>query len=241
MKLNCVNCGMEIPTANMDIHTGLAKCDVCDEVFSIHQHLDPHAEQGPFRKPLVNPPEGMEISHEGMDLVMTRRWWSPLYYFLLFFVAIWDGILFVWYVTAFTQDTGLGMKVFPLLHVLFGLGIGYVALLGLFNRTRVTVSSGKVDVWNGPLPARKNFQFSYEELEQLYVVKRESYKKNNVPHYCFDVKAKIKNQGSMQNQNDVIDLIKGMSTYEQARYMEQEIERTFGIRDKTVDEEYHAS
>ena len=50
-------------------------------------------------------PENIEIFHEGFTMYIRRKWFSPIFIFLTFFVIFWDGFLVVWYGLAISEIT----------------------------------------------------------------------------------------------------------------------------------------
>ena len=111
MQLDCPHCGRTIPAEDINVQTTIAKCSKCSAVFGFAD-LVPGA-QAAYRKPSVGMPKRFSVSQEGADFVISYRWFSGMFVFLLFFCVFWDGFLAFWYYLAFAKNGPLVMKLFP--------------------------------------------------------------------------------------------------------------------------------
>ena len=155
MQLPCRSCNAEIKAGDMNLERMVAKCARCNAVFGFADSVEGQAQPIPASKKNLRDvpmPKAITIEQDTIGLQITRRWWSPVYAFLVFFTFAWFGFLVLWYVMAFAADAPLLAKLFPMIHVAAGLGIGYMALCGLFNRTRIAVDGSLLTVRHGPMP-----------------------------------------------------------------------------------------
>lgn len=152
MRVVCPNCAADIPAADVELSTRLAKCGRCDEVFPLAL---PAADVPPAADDLLPPiPAGVRVTDDGLTRRMEYRWFTPTAFGLLLFCIAWDSFLVFWYSMALGGAGGGGwdwiMIVFPVLHVAVGLGMTYSTLCLFVNRTQITVGDS-LTVHHGPL------------------------------------------------------------------------------------------
>lgn len=176
MKLHCATCGATIPAEDVNLDTGLARCRPCDEVFDV-KALQAYQEEARPREP-VPMPRGYSVVDDINGMIITRRWFNWGIIALLIFCCFWDGFLVVWYTIAFTEDSPLIMKIFPIGHLAVGAALTYCVIAGLFNRTKIDVDYDRVIVRHGPIPCFGNKRVDAVNVQQAYV-KRSSYQVNN--------------------------------------------------------------
>ena len=122
-----------IVAVDVDLGKQLAKCQVCQNIFSFAQVAE--EEQRTKRVPAGGPaarqptlllprPAKMHVDEFAGTWAVSWRWFTPVYLFLFFFCCIWDGFLVVWYAGAMNNHMGHGtnlvMALFPTLHVTVG-------------------------------------------------------------------------------------------------------------------------
>ncbi|HBL15234.1 MAG: hypothetical protein A2X36_03165 [Elusimicrobia bacterium GWA2_69_24] len=224
MRISCPYCSVNIAAQDVNIQAAVGKCAGCGAVFDLNE-LAGAAVDGSARKPAVSLPEGMSIRQDGSDLLLTRKWFSIKYLGLLFFCVFWDGFLVVWYTIAFTQGGPLLMKLFPMIHVAVGVGLTYTAVAGLLNRTFIRVNASELSVTHGPLPwpGKKVVR---GDLDQLFCEEQVHHGKNGTT-VTYTVSAVVR--GGKR-----IPLAAGLDAPDQARFVEQEVERFLGIGDRPV-------
>src|SRR5262245_58690998 len=172
MKLLCATCRSPISAADVNIDLGIAKCVVCDDVFSFLETVG----SAIGTRPLVQTPKRYHVENWGSELVITRSWFNHSVWGLLAFCIFWDGFLVVWYWAGINElmrgSHGSGMiwlmLVFPVLHVAVGLGLTYAVLCMFFNTTVIRVSGGELTVWSGPLPCGNNRRLFAADIKQLF-------------------------------------------------------------------------
>jgi hypothetical protein len=233
MQLSCKTCGKAIPAQDVNIDKAIAKCQACHAVFSFMDQVQ-SAPAGP--RPPVPLPARMRIDNWGPELAITRSWYTHAVWFLLVFCIFWDGFLVVWYsvgVGAMLSGDGGGMAwvmlVFPVLHVVVGLGLTYLVICMFLNSTVVKVSMGELTVRHGPVPSWGNVQIRTSDLKQLYCTETINRTKNGC-HTSYNVMAQTQT-------GDKIKLLTGLDQLDQGLFIEQQIEQHLRIRDERVPEE----
>ncbi len=173
-------------------------------------------------------PERVRVSREGGVLALSYRWFSPMQFFQLFFVIVWDGFLVFWYRTVLAQSATASnpMIWFPLLHVAVGIGLTYSTAAGFLNRTLVTVGGGQVVVRHGPVPWLGNKDVAASEIRQLYREETRSYSRGG-SRSKFQLSA-------VTTDNRLLRIISNVPSADIALYLEQEIEKELGIEDRKV-------
>jgi len=153
MHLTCPDCGAAIPADDINIDQGIAKCRACNAVINVAEEV--HAGGSVpsiLRRPRVPQPPRITVEDLGDGLRLTRRWFSGTAVALTFFCVFWDGFLVVWYSIAFGAGGPWFMVVFPLLHVVVGIGLTYFTLALYLNRSVLEVRDGRLTIRHGPLP-----------------------------------------------------------------------------------------
>ncbi len=235
MTLQCPACGAAIPPSGINIDRLVAACASCAEVFPFEP------KRGRKRRTVASVPRPASSTVSGDvapghtepayreraarsapgTLTLRRRWFSAQTIFLLFFAILWDGFLVFWYATALESADAL-MLAFPLLHVAAGGLVTYGALTGLFNHSEITVGAETLSVRHGPLPWPGNVVVPTSELRQLFVRQRVSRGENGTSTtyaLCADIGGVTK------------DLLRSLTSQDEARYLEQTIEAHLSIED----------
>lgn len=235
MQVHCTNCGVQIPADDLNIDTGIAKCQACNCVFSFLEALrESSAAERPLRataeRPVVPQPRGIMVDDLGGRLRLVRRWFRWPLLFLVFFCVAWDGFLVFWYSIAFTQNAPWIMVVFPVAHVAVGVGLTYFVLCGFLNSTSIEVESGGLRIRHGPLPWWGNRTIETADLKQLYCQRRVRSSRNGTSE-TYELHAQLANGTQLK-------LLSGLEEAQDALYLEQQIEKYLGIRDIRVAGEY---
>ena len=177
-------------------------------------------------------PEKIQVKKEYGHLLIVRKWFGFKFIFLTLFVVFWDAFLINWYSMAFSStlegmfDLPLMFILFPLLHVVVGVGLTYYVLTGYLNKTFIDVDFNSVTVKHKPLPLWGNKTVPSNSIVQLYC-KQDMFLGSRSSYRTFAVHA-------ITRERKNIKLIAGLDTSEQALFIEQEIERFLNIEDKPV-------
>ncbi len=236
MQVHCPRCQAKVLADDLDLSSLLAKCRGCHSVFSFRDQLgadDPALAAAAPAKPRPPLPERFVLEEQGSDFVVHWRWWRPALIGLIVFACFWDGFLLFWYGIAFSTDSPLIMKVFPLLHVAVGVGITWYLVASICNRTHVSVVGGKLSVAHSPVPWFGNREIAPGGLKQLYVSERTG-RTNNRVTYSYDVMAVL--DGGKE-----VALLRGFDSPDQALWLERRIEEGLGIADRKMGNEYRAA
>jgi hypothetical protein len=222
--LNCQACGAPLRLDD-DTGGGAVHCSFCGAWTSL-----PEAPQrrAPGR-PVVEKPRAIRVEDTLHGVRLVRRWFSPVYVFLVFFCAIWDGILLMFYGVLTVSGAPLFAFLFPLIHVAVGIGLTYTTLCGFVNRTVVEVDrDDMLTVRHGPLPWPGAASIPIAEIAQIFVTEKRSTSKNGNPSSTYAVNALAKSGRR-------VTLVKGLlSSLDHALFIEQELERRLRIVDRPV-------
>jgi len=230
----------------LDRRLGVVVCDHCGAIFDLTRREDRSEapkraqESGdkprPDRAPVALPKHFQVQRISDRRLVVRWRWFQPSAILLLIFAIAWNSFLVGWYQTAMVgPNTDWGAILFPIGHVAAGVVITYSALSKLLNHTVLTCvrgASGKgvMKVRHGPMPWFPQPTIPTQDLEQLYVERKVSHRKNSTT-VTWNVLAVTRDHSGLP-------LIKGLDTLQEALWLEQEIEEVLDIRDRPVAGEY---
>jgi sporulation protein YlmC with PRC-barrel domain len=182
-----------------------------------------------FRREKAALPRRFQLEDDGTATRISWRWFRPSHLALAGFCVVWDGFLLVWYTIALSRSEWL-MVVFPVLHVLAGLGLTYSTLAGFLNRTHIEVRRDELTIRHGPLPWRGNQTLSRRSLTQLYgeeIIQRSKGQRTGT----------VYNLMALDREGRKVKLLTDLAEKEQVLYLEQALERRLGIEDAPVEGE----
>lgn len=119
-------------------------------------------------------PEGFEFLETAQGKVIRRKWMTWAVIPLLFFAIVWDSFLVFWYGAVLSSSGKVPwlFVVFPLGHVLVGVGITYFVISSFFNKTDILISPDEIRVLSHPLPWPGNKRISAAEIHDIKIRQR---------------------------------------------------------------------
>ena len=238
MVFTCKACGAALKESDISFDTGIAICEHCQAVMSFAEDLNVSSAQDlpSLVKAKVGRPENVDIEDTPLRLRLSRRWYHPSLFFLLFFCIAWNAFLIGWYTMGSQMGEdgviGLIMFIFPIGHVAVGVSLAYGVIAGFLNRTTVEVSASELSIRHGPIPWKGNQRLAASDISQIY---------------CKASKAAVRREAAAVLQPTLyaklkddrrIKLLSKMGELETLRYLEQRLEERLGINDRSVPGEY---
>jgi hypothetical protein len=181
----------------------------------------------PMEAPI--PPQ-ISVVRDAEVLTIIYRWFQPLDLIRLAGSVVFCGIGFS-FVRKNWQNTA-SLPWFGLIFMGFGLCMVYSSLAGLLNQTRVVVKSGNLWVRQGPLPWFGDAFIPADRIHRLYredtVSSGSGFRfritgSNSSPAYYLR---------AILRDGRKIQLMRSMPTPDLTLYLEQEIEKALGIKDR---------
>lgn len=223
IDLKCRNCGAAISPKDISYEIGAARCGHCRSLYTI-----PSTGRS-IPRPQVSLPPGFTVETVGNVLSITRRWFRPSAWMLVFFALFWNGFMVVWHGIALTTGTWI-MSLFGLLHTGVGLWLIYYVAALFANRTVIRASPALLEVAHGPVPWRGNLRMEATGIGQLYCTEKIRRSKNGT-RTGYRVEAILPD-----NRRKV--LVEGLDDADHALFIEQQIERHLRIADRPVEGEH---
>lgn len=227
MRVRCPNCAAEVPAADVELSTRLAKCRGCNEVFPLDLPGVPAPPQPAVVVDEGVPPvpTGVRVTDDGVTRQLEYRWFSPVAFFLVFFCIAWDSFLVFWYSMALGGGGNAGpfnllMVVFPVAHVAVGLGLTYFTLCLFVNRTRIIVDD-RLRVQHGPLFWPGGVNVAVDQLSRLYCERVVSNTRRGVS-VSFKLMAATADGRAVQ-------LLSGLDGLPRAKFFERQLEAWLGL------------
>ncbi len=227
LDVKCPRCGAKVAAGDINLARMAAKCASCDALFAVSPHASGRAKV-PRPRSIVVESESETRSEDASyrdraavrgTLRLRRSWWKPVAIFQAVFCVFWIGFLVNWYAIALSADEPpIVMLVFPLLHVAVGVGLAYYTIALFLNRTLVSVDGDRLRIEIGPIPWRGAAELPTRGITQLYRVRRAG-RKGRV---SYTLAALVEREPQ--------ELVRGL-TYDEVRYLEQEIEAHLAIAD----------
>lgn len=234
MDLNCRRCHKPIEAPDINIQQMIAKCAACGAVFTFGTEDMAGGVMSVGKTRVAVPrPGSWQVMQEGNALVFRRRWFKPLFLFLLIFTIAWNSFLVGWYsmVGSTSGESGISgisllLMIFPLAHVAVGIGLSYYTLAGLLNSTTINVDRSAISIRHHPLPWRHSGTIAAHELDQLYC-KEHRHSNKGTSWFSYSVSALLRDGRERK-------LLSDLETPEEALYLESEVEQYLGITDRHV-------
>ncbi len=230
MQIECPSCHTQILSDDMNLNNMVAKCRQCHALVSLNRFVSTAKSNADLpqriERPQVPLPTGFQVEDAGFGLTISRRWFSCVILFLVFFCIAWNSFLVFWYSMAFGNDFPWFFKVFPIAHVAVGIGLTYFTLAGLFNRTTIRVDDQYLKVRHGPIPWLGNQTLPSNEIDQLYTQEQTHHGKHGV-YRSYKVCA-------LTRDGRKVVLISNLQEVDQALFIEQRIEKQLGIEDRPM-------
>ncbi len=219
----CKNCNTEIGATNTDPNDQLIICPTCEVVYQATGEGDRLASFKPSDRKL---PSKMSVEVLNDELIITRRWIGLLPVALLSITSF--MLIFGLF---FSEVHTLEFVINPLTWLMFG--VWYFSLSRVVNSTVVRITPQHLMVKQGPLPLRRNTHLNAQDIKQLYVKQHvQRNRKGNTTTY----------QVHLTDRNGQHkELVSGLERPEQALFLEQEIERYLGIKDRSMPGEHESS
>lgn len=230
MQITCKHCGSDIPSSHMNVEYMIAKCERCDAVFHFGEQVPADQFDTARVERLKVELEGMTIEDNGYELLITRTWRGCGATFIIIFTLIWNSFMVIWF-TVMIGSGEWGAVAFGLIFAAVGVYLLYYALAHLFNKTTIRVGTPNVEVRHGPIPWQGNKTLDSGSIKQIYCYERIHRGKNSTS-FWYEIHA-ILTSGERE------ELVTGLDQTRLALYLEQEIERFLGIKDRPVRGELH--
>ena len=235
LKCPACNAPLEVPDDQLRV-----LCQFCGSpvvVASAPRQSPAEASTRPASPPVLIP-EKLDIREDFDGLTISWPWLSASLLFLVPFCIAWNAFLIGWYGMAGSMGgimpgpMRLIFLVFPMAHVAVGLGLIYMVLVILVNRTTVRVRQGLLTVTHGPIYYPGGREIPVELIDQLYCPQpvlpggvATSMPGNAATKYPLCVRLK---------SGRSIPLLPALSGNDVARAVEQLIEKRLGIQDRPV-------
>ncbi len=118
------------------------------------------------------------------------------------------------------------------LFAAIGFGLLLWALASIFNTTYLTVDQKSIRIQHRPFKLLyQEYEIPVDQVEQIYVKEYVSTQVNSTLYTAFAIRMKMTGGKDLR-------LLKGINKVEQAQFIEQEMERFAGIKDREVRGEY---
>lgn len=118
------------------------------------------------------------------------------------------------------------MVVFPILHVVAGVGLTSFTLASLVNTTTIGVGRGLLSIKHSPIWWPRNRVLSSDRIRQLFCKQR--------THRDDDSTNTVYSLWALLSDGSTVKLLDSWKDADQVLYLEQEIERALGLRDEPV-------
>jgi hypothetical protein len=114
----------------------------------------------------------------------------------------------------------------PVFHILIGLCLHYAALAKWLNKTVIRVNYSHLEVKHGPIWWWGNRKLEAPRVEQIYTVKKKIQSRHGVG-FVYQLMAIV-------DGGKDVSIVKGMTLWEEAVFIEEQIEKYMKIKDRFV-------
>lgn len=226
---SCPACGEIIPAEQINIQAGIAICPSCSAVSNFSSCLDGEKEKPKKKKNELPRTFRVQETPDGYMIAFHTR--SSFAGFMGCFAILWSLPTVPLFVLAWSLNNMIAaLSLLPFAGI--GVFLLYWAATMLVNTTRITISWDAIRVRQMPIPTLNNRDYDRLDIDQLYC-KRQTVYVNGIPQHQYQVRFKF------QDGTDHA-LVSDVPTYEQALFLERQIERYLKIKDEFVEGEYRA-
>jgi hypothetical protein len=212
-----------VPAENVNIGALLAKCNACSAVFSIAGS----AGAPKTRRADVAMPKSISMAESDSELRITRKWYTPMAFFMIAIALAWNAVMVVWLISAIKSGTW-GMFAMGSIHGCVGLFLIYFTVALFVNKTEIKVDSRSLSVKHGPLPWRGDATLPADMVHQIWCkMKVERGKNSSHNTMSYELHANSKHGKSKK-------LLSHLQKPEEALFLEQQLEAYMRIEDRPV-------
>ena len=228
-RLSCLCCQEPLCASTFDEAAGILVCRSCQTTFDLAKRIsdsdEPSGEtdgtSADDERAVAPTPLGWCQEITGDQWSVSHRWreTGPVA-FISIFAIIWTVLTII-----LTSAAGLILVLSP--FWLIGVGSAFLTLKCLFNTTKVSVASGKLQVAITPFSFKEALEIDVNKVKQIYLKRSDVTLKNK----SVAVRA-------LTTDNREIGLVDDVR-FEEGLWLEQELERHLSIRDRAVVGEFH--
>lgn len=216
-KINCPSCNAKTPAENINITDKIAKCMSCDVVFPIQETIEGFLKKKNTKQEVIRP-EGVEIFKYEDELDLSINQPLTLVDALPFiFIPLLPIIITLAYYT----------KEISIYGPLIAWAISMIPIINIINRHRhkihINVDDQYLDVQWRPNKLIRNKRYAIDEIDQIYT------KGGSGTNIVYMITNGIEGQKHVR--------LLWVDSLSKARFIEQEIERHLGIKDREIPEE----
>ncbi len=229
-KINCPSCSKTVPADNLNIHTNIAKCNDCDIIFSFGKQVEKLSDQNNISQDILRP-EGVELTHFQDDLdISVEQYWSNMEATLVSLFPLLVIIVTSIFIERFPAPATIFAKA-TLISFWIASLIGYIAYFFIRKKHRIYIHIDDQDLHIERRPKKfiRDKKYAIEDIDQVYIKSITS-------------SSSTKGVGIFMIVNDIngqkhVELIRSVNSRTKAKYIEQEIEKHLGIKDRRVPDE----
>ena len=231
-SITCQNCGVKIPTRQIKRRQRLVKCARCQTTFSLTDESGEIPEESGFKQLTVPLPRGFKIETSENELKIIWSWFGSQHILSIIVVSFFaGGLIFLGYII------GLAETWQRTLVCLIPMSVGaaitfYLALATYINKTMIIITPTTLEIKRGPIPTPfwSDQQLDSSRIKQLYVAEKIQ-SGGSLTTYKYQLYAII------NDRRETLLTEVPLTEWRQLLYLEQEIERYLGIKDRPVSEE----
>lgn len=222
--IDCPNCGNQVNATGINLNQLIATCNSCNALFSVEEDVAKLKTKVKLNQEFDQPVE-VEKFYFGneLDLSVSQSisGLEGIAAYLFPFLALMGGLLYY---------KGKITFIFPLICLII-FAVGLISLINLKkHRTQIKVTEDDVIVENRPKKLRKDKRFNSRDINQLYVFTHPNASDGSTNYGLKIVVDGVEGQTHQQ-------LLKGLKTLREAKFIEQEIEKHLKIVNKKMLEE----
>lgn len=226
MQVNCPSCRSPLTPSDMNHTRTLAQCRHCQTLVDLNDLPSPEDANEARHRSTISLPNGFVLEDSPQGLMIVHRWFTSRFILLALACIFWDGYLISLYSNALVRNTPWIFIVFPLVHVIVGIGLTYYTIAGFLNHTTISIENDMLKIRHRPLPWFGNLDLPTENLRQLYVLEKKHQTRSGVT-YTYQLCATTKDGRKLT-------LLSGLPEANQARFLEQTLETRLNIEDRPV-------
>lgn len=229
IKLKCPSCGQHTPAKDINVFDLVAKCSNCGCIFPFKpRSFQPYTVS--LKKPKKKPTNvSIHLQDKGKEILLTYQWRNGHYVLLLILAFLWNTSTIMWFALMLSNNAYL-MAMLGMIYAFGGISLLYLGIAGFLNSTMIKIDDFRLTVTHQPILWLYTPELRRDDIVQLYCTLHIN-RGRTYTHYSYQLHAIVKN-------GKHICLLKGIEKAEQAQFLEQEIEKFLGIKDRYVKGEF---
>lgn len=218
-RITCPACTEALNAEHIDLPNHVAKCGSCHVIFSIEEEVESIKVKEEMKQEIFRP-EGIDLFYYKGDLEIALQ--QNIHPLEAFFMGMFPFLAFITTLIFFKKGFSINFPIFFGIGTLFFI---YRAFTYTKAKSYIDINEQFLTIKHRPNNLKKDHSYPVEDIDQIYLKPSES-------HGGYFALHMIVNGPKGQIHKNLLSV----NSLSKAKYLEQEIEKHLGIKDRKVPE-----